>query len=350
MIGLAYPEDSLQIIEEGEKLARELGDDINLAKIHSMIGCCSITQGNLQYGLKYNRIAFAEAEKLGDVDVVAPVAWDLCVACAWPGECLEAAEAARKAIALVESTHTEYESFGRGFNVYSVLLSEYSFASGMLGNFEEARAASDKALNFALEIDCVYALGWIEVNYGFISAFSGDGQGAIDHFRKAIKYLEETQNTVMLPSAWMGLGFVYRLLGDLETALGHMEKGLKIQSEILYRTGLPQIYTNLGSVQCDMGDFNKAKSYLKEAVKLSQEDGAKLPEGMAMISLGRVLWKGDASQAGKAEELILQGIKIIEELKLKPPVYEGYLYLADLYSNTGQSEKAQKIYREMGLA
>jgi len=350
MIGLAYPDDSLQIIEEGERLARELGDEINLAKIHSMIGCCSITQGDLQHGLKYNRVAYEEAEKLGDVDVVAPVTWDLCVACAWPGECLEAAEAARKAIALIESTQTEYESFGRGFNIYSLLLSEYSFASGMLGNFEEARAASDKALNLALEIDDVYALGWIEVNYAFITIFSGDGQGAIDHFRKAIKYLEETQNTVMLPSAWMGLGAGYRLLGDPETALGHIEKGFRIQKEILGRTGLPQIYTILGSVYCDMSDLKKAKSYLEEAVKLSKEDGAKLPEGMAMISLGRTLGKEDISQASKAEELILQGISIIKDLQLKPPVYEGYLYLADLYSSTGQEDKAQKVYREMGLA
>jgi class 3 adenylate cyclase/tetratricopeptide (TPR) repeat protein len=350
MIGLGYPEDSLQIIEQGEKLASELGDEINLAKIHSMIGCCSITQGNLQYGLKYNRIAYEEAEKLGDVDVMAPVTWDLCVACNWPGECLETVEAARKAIDLVESTQTEYESFSRGFNIYSLLLSEYSFALGMLGNFEEARAASDKALNFALEIDDLYALGWIELNDGFVSVFSGDGQGAIDHFRKAIKYLEETQNTIMLPSAWMGLGTGYRLMGDLETALGHMEKGFSIHEEIIGGPGLCQIYTSLGSVYCDMSNLNKAKSYLEEAVKLSKEDGAKLPEGMAMISLGRTLGKEDVSEASKAEEIILQGIKIIEELQLKPPAYEGYLYLADLYSSTGQEDKAQNVYRKMGLA
>jgi tetratricopeptide (TPR) repeat protein len=141
----------------------------------------------------------------------------------------------------------------------------------------------------------------------------------------------------------------YRLLGNPETALDHVEEGLRIQKSVLGKTGLPQIYNILGSVYCDMSDFKKAKSYLEEAVKLSRKDGAKLPEGMAMISLGRTWWKEDVSQASKAEELILQAIRTLEELKLKPPVGEGYLYLIDLYSSTGQKDKAQKVYRKMGL-
>ena len=36
----------------------------------------------------------------------------------------------------------------------------------------------------------------------------------------------------------------------------------------------------------------------------------------------------------------MQGITILEELKLKPWSYRGFLYLGELYADTGQREKA----------
>jgi hypothetical protein len=57
-------------------------------------------------GLKYNEIAFKEAERMQDVELVAPVGWDLCVAYGAPGEFSKVVEVAGKALALVESTQT----------------------------------------------------------------------------------------------------------------------------------------------------------------------------------------------------------------------------------------------------
>jgi tetratricopeptide (TPR) repeat protein len=350
MIGLAYPEDSLQILQEGERLARELGDEKNLAKLHSMIGCCSITRGDLIHGLKYNELAFEEAERIGDVELVAPIGWDLCVAYTGPGESLKAVEVARKALALVEETQTEYETFERGFNIYSQLLGQYGFAMGNLGNLEEAEAACEKGLRFALEIDDIYTVGWIEYSYGWVSVSKGDGENTVQHFQNAIRYLEETQTVISLPFAWSGLGWGYYFLGDMETALKHIEKALKMQLDMAYPIGLSMHYYALGMVHCDLGDLEKARDHVEKALELAQDNNEKMSEGMARALLGRILGKADISQGSRAEALILQGINILDELKLQPAVYQGYLYLADLYSSTGQEDKAQKVYREMGLA
>ena len=356
MIGLAYPEDSLQILQEGEKLARELGDEKNLAKLLSMIGCCSITQGDAVQGLKYNEIAFKEAERMQDVELVAPIGWDLCVAYGAPGEFSKVVEVAGKALALVESTQTEYESFGRGFNIYSQLLGQYGYAMGMLGNFKEAGVVCEKALRFALEINDPYALGWTEVGYGFVLMSKGDGQNTVDHFQNAMRYLEETQTVIMLPAAWNGLGWGYYLLGDMENALEHMEKGLKMQSDMENPVLLSQHYYSLGMLHCDLGDLKKAQSFAEKALQLSQENDEIMLEGMARGLLGRVLGKADISQGDKAEKCILQGISILDELKLKPMISQGYLFLSELYADMGQGEKAQeamekaqRLFQEMGI-
>jgi len=68
------------------------------------------------------------------------------------------------------------------------------------------------------------------------------------------------------------------------------------------------------------------------------------------------LGKREKSQYAKAEEYILQGIKIFNEVQLKPLASQGYLYLGDLYADTGQNEKAletlkkaEGMMQEMGM-
>jgi tetratricopeptide (TPR) repeat protein len=79
-------------------------------------------------------------------------------------------------------------------------------------------------------------------------------------------------------------------------------------------------------------------------------------EGLSTVALGRVTSKADLSQSARAEEYILQGIKMLEELKCKPYQAQGYLSLGELYADLGQKQKAleslnkaEAMYREMGM-
>ena len=66
--------------------------------------------------------------------------------------------------------------------------------------------------------------------------------------------------------------------------------------------------------------------------------------------------KADPSQIQKAKNYILSGIKILENLKLKPSYTEGYLFLGELYADSGQKDlalenlkKAEAMFQEMGM-
>ena len=56
--------------------------------------------------------------------------------------------------------------------------------------------------------------------------------------------------------------------------------------------------------------------------------------------MGRILGKTDPSQSDKAEECIVKGIKILEEMNIKPWCSESYLCLGELYADIGKREKA----------
>jgi tetratricopeptide (TPR) repeat protein len=62
------------------------------------------------------------------------------------------------------------------------------------------------------------------------------------------------------------------------------------------------------------------------------------------------------SQIDKAEEYILQGMKMLDDLETKPAYAVGCLNLGELYANAGQKEKAlenlrkaESMFQEMGM-
>ena len=64
----------------------------------------------------------------------------------------------------------------------------------------------------------------------------------------------------------------------------------------------------------------------------------------------------EGSQLHKAEEHILKGMKILDELETKQAYAQGNFFLGELYTNAGQKEKAletlrkaEAMFQEMGM-
>jgi class 3 adenylate cyclase/tetratricopeptide (TPR) repeat protein len=354
MQGLSYPEDSLQILEEGERLSKDLGDERNLIIFYSSIGLCYVNTGDLLKGVKYTEEAFQGAEKIQDIELLAPIGVDLCQAYYYAGEFSRVAEVAPKIIASLEKTQRQYEYFSRPLNPYSALLALNGSAMGWLGNFEQGEELCDKALSFALEIENVVNIGLAEIFYSALFAVKGDGKNTIRHAQNAIKCGEETGIVRLLSDAQQCIGWGEYCLGELEKAIEYTEKGLEIHRDAGISIMLSSFYWKLGISYLDSGDLANAREYIEQALELSQNNKEKLNEAQSKIFMGRILGKSDISQGSKAEELILQGIKIADELKFKPNL--GSLFLGELYADTGQREKAletlkkaEGLFQEMGM-
>jgi len=351
-------EDYVHIFQEGERLSKELGDSRSLAHFYSWMGIYYSATGQPLLGIKYCENCFREAEKVKDIDLMAPTGHDLCMSCHIRGEeYSKMIDVASKVIPLLEETQRQSESFGKPWNVYSALHSWYGVAMDMLGDFREGKNLYEKGLRFASEIKDLQALSLLELNHGMTLVIcKGDGENGIKHLRNCIGYCEEGQILTYLGLAWTGFGWGYYLLGDLETARKHVEKGLKIQRDVGLPLYLSLYYWALSVIHFDSGDLKSAQSSIEEALKLAQTNNEKWPEEMSRILLGRVLGKGEKSQYAKAEEYILQGIKFLDEQKLKPSASQGYLYLGELYGDMGQREKAletlkkaEDAFQEMGM-
>lgn len=209
-----------------------------------------------------------------------------------------------------------------------------------LGNLEGGEVLCEKALRFAREISGLYNLTMTEFEYGCLFNSKGDGRNGVEHLQNAIRYAEEAQMVSMLGVLWGRAGYGYYLMGELQTAREHAERTIKIQSD----AGIPVAaflpYWVLDMVHLDSGDLKNARNCVEEALRLAQNNNEKAGEAQSRLSLGTILGKADPSQHGKAEEYILQGIKMFNELQVKPYSSQGYLTLGELYADMGQREKA----------
>jgi tetratricopeptide (TPR) repeat protein len=310
--------------------------------------------GNPALGRRYQEASFEEAEKIQDIEIMAPVGYGLCNSYFWGGEFRKVVNTAPRVIDSLEKTQRELEFFGSPASVYSALQFHYGCSLGLLGDFVKGEQACEKALSFANKINHLYSIGMAEYLYGALFTVKGDGKNAVKHLKSSIEFLEKSQAVIFLPMAWSFLGFGYYFLGQLETALRLMEKALKMQTDI----GLPVsfIHYYLSYVHFDLGNLNEAKVQAEQALNLAQKGHQKFFEGVSWFQLGRSFGKIEGSQLHKAEEHILQGMKILDELETKPNYAQGCFYLGELYANAGQKEKgfenlkkAETMFQEMRM-
>ena len=356
MISILFPEELVPILEEGESLSRELGDDRSLAKFYSYMGLDHSVKGDYRRGMKYAENAFQLAEKVEDNELTAQAGFLLCGCYIWGSEFCKVAEVAPKAISTLERMPApeRVESLGKG-NLYVHLCGLYGQIMGNLGNFAEGEALCKKAMRLALETDDPLSLGNAEYTTGMIFNQKGDGQTAAEHFDNAIRYFEQTKNMAMLVLCRGGLSHAQYLLGDLETPLQDIQERLKQYGDVKSPL-FAWAHCQLGTIHLDLGHLEDAQSHGEQALKLSQEYKHKFFEAASRMALGRIMGKVDVAQREKAEEYILQGIRISDESKTKPALAEGYLYLGELYADTGQTEnaletlkKAEAEFRDMGM-
>ena len=162
--------------------------------------------------------------------------------------------------------------------------------------------------------------------------------------------------SLILNWGWSALGHAYAYLGDPETGRSYGEKGIMMAKEAGIEWFLSLQNLCMGDTHLQLGDLENARGYMEEALRLSQKNNEKYWEAQAWIFLGRTLGRTAVPQLHKAEECILQGMKIADELKAKPTYAQGHLFLGELYAHAGQKEealenlkKAEAMLQQMGM-
>jgi class 3 adenylate cyclase/tetratricopeptide (TPR) repeat protein len=356
LIPLSHPDELLNYIQEGEKLAQEIGDTKSLLIFYNYQSAFYSWKENPALALKYAENTFREAEKIQDVEMIVQSAFALINVCQITGHFLKIVEIAPKVIDLLEKNRMAQDIFIPPIHAYSFMCVYYGISLAQLGNYEEGHKYCEKGLYAARELGETFNLGYMELMNGGFYTIRGDGKGAINHLSKSIDYLQEASFAIALGAAWCFLGYSYYLIGDLNAARKNITKGIEIHEESGAEGILYIYYNHLSLIHCELGEFEKAEGFAEKAVELSKKNKSNSGEGSSRISLGMILGRKDLSQVKTAEGSIYEGIKILDKLKLRPFCNIGYLYLGELYIDTRQKEmagenlkKAEAAFKDMGM-
>jgi len=354
---LSFPEGSLEILQEAERLAEELGDDGSLAAVYGKLSRYYSFMRDLSLGVVYFEKCFDTAERIGDVESMATIAMDFGPALiVGAGRIKEMAEISRRVLELLEEQHKEKDLFAGGRTVFVYQSGWYTLALTGLGEFEKGRSVSEKGLRVALEVGDTYGAGWVECWWSLLSYWRGDTEGVIDHARRAIECWEEIGVEYLLGTVWSYSGIGHCFLGDHETARAHAEKGLEMTRQSGIPSMVPYCCYFLAMIRLGAGELEGARESAGEAFRLSQEFGSITLEAWALLALGRILGEADREQVKLAEDNIRQGISMAEGIKGKPISAQGYLFLGEVFEIAERRKealenlmKAEQMYLDMGV-
>ena len=118
------------------------------------------------------------------------------------------------------------------------------------------------------------------------------------------------------------------------------EQAIKVHCEAGISMYMSLAHAVLGMLHFFSGDLASAQRCVEQGLALAQSSGERAYEGMASFVLGAVLGAADPSQSRRAEEYLLKGIAIEEELGARPFSCMGHFFLGQHYANGGRRDKA----------
>jgi len=353
---IGFPEGSMEILEDGERLCKVLGDKVSLASVYSYICRYYVYTGNPLDGVKYIEPRFYESQRVQDVELMVPLSVSLCISNIASGCHFKTRDFVPEVIDLLEKTKRKSGFFNQPFNAYSYLCSMHGLSLIHIGSFEDGLVFIEYGLNYAWKINSAIDIGTGESQYGTYYLQKGNGKQAIKHFQNSIKYYEEGNFLYAMGWVWSSLGHAYHLIGDLEKAKKNIEKGFNIHKRTPVKYLLDMHLLHLGMLYYDLGETKECIKSLKKSLEFSKRINNYSVEGFSRIWLGRILGGKINTKRKEAEANILQGIRILEELKLKVWLSQGHFFLGELYANIDRKNdalinlnKALSMCQEMGI-
>jgi class 3 adenylate cyclase/tetratricopeptide (TPR) repeat protein len=296
-------------LEAAAALARELGDEVRLAKILYWLGRIHYVIVDPQTAFVHARQSLEIAERLGDDDLAAPTVNLMGRIHYQRSEFVEAARMLERGVAQIRRLgNKNEESTAAGFT---------GLVLGLLGEFDRAAAYADDGIRLATEIRNPFAEAANRNYRGTVCDQRGEWEGAIEQYERGARIATDAGDLFRLYIIKWWEGRARSMTGDAASGRTLLEESLALSGKIGTRFGLATQKTELAVCLLALGDPAGAVELCRDAIRVAQEGGEQWVLALAYRALGEAL---EASSAPRPEvdAALGEALRLLEAISARP--------------------------------
>ncbi|MEM4160382.1 MAG: tetratricopeptide repeat protein [Thermoplasmata archaeon] len=235
------------------------GDDVELAKIYSVIGILQEKKGDYREAMQWEGKALKILERLEGVESTLSFVYNrLGVVCWHMGDYKTSELYYHKSLEIAKKTN-DMVALSRCYNNLGVLYRSK-------GELERALAFYLKSLEIDERLGDRWGIAGTCNNIGIVYHEMGNIPASLQYYNKALEIEREVGDLWGIALLHNNLGIGYFEMGEFEKALEHYEHSLKIYERVGDSKGAAIVYNNIGDVQSARGEIESARaSYEKSA-------------------------------------------------------------------------------------
>src|SRR6185312_7352326 len=211
------------------------------------------------------------------------------------------------------------------------------------GDYPKALDNYLQALPIISRLKDTTSLALLYGNIANVYSNETDYKGALENYNKALTIYEHIKDTLGLARNTANIGHTYIFMGKSEDAKPYFLKALQLSYAIKRKRGVEINLENLGDIFVSEKNYDSALVYFNKALNIARELEDKRAIAVNMGYIGNI-YIGQKRYA-EAEPYLLQALSIDTLIKRYERIKNISDYLSTLYSQTGQYEKAYKMYQ-----
>jgi tetratricopeptide (TPR) repeat protein len=342
-------------LQEAERLATVLGDQVRLGRVSLCLAFHFLAVGDFEQMLVYSQRAFDLASASQDTRMQAMTDIYLNYGYQRLGDFQRAIACCRRVIAS-QTDEMIYDRLDQ--TVYPSVLSRTFLAWNLaeIGQFAEGNIAADAGFQIAETAKHPASLMIAHLGIGTVSLQQGRLQMALPQLERAMAICQEADLPLYFSFLAVPLGAAYLLSGRITDALLLLEEA----REQAMRIGLSMTRSGLLAGLADASRrarrLDAADTYAQEALALARTRKERGREATIRHLLGDIAMQHHTPEVGQAETHYQQALDLAEELGMHPLQAHCHRTLGTLYSQTDQSEQARvelstaiAMYRDMAM-
>jgi DNA-binding CsgD family transcriptional regulator/tetratricopeptide (TPR) repeat protein len=154
------------------------------------------------------------------------------------------------------------------------------------GDYEHALGLFEEALGIYRELDDVYGIGEILMQFGWAAMRTGNDTQAAAHLEEFLAVAQQGEDTRGIAFALSGLGELSVRQGDYERAIALLEKSLRLNRAGGYRWMTATVLGSLGWIALARTDYKRMRALLGESLSIRLEIGDRGGTAWCLEKLG----------------------------------------------------------------